>query len=1136
MGDLLGKYHVIIDGNGYILGRNARGIKYYSKKRAPLFVSKFGSGDSSYRDATFWQFFAQTNWRNGAQQLKFDDPGKFWKSENIDTTQLEKITLSKKFVSTGQTDPGSRVNWINEWRAGGVSSFGDGSDGALSISADTTEAPTDSACTGSKDATALTATNASFAAGQNILIHQTRGTGAGQWEENEISSYTAGTITTVNPLTYAYASGAQVRELKQHSTVTIDSTKTYTAKAWNGTVGGILAWHCNGATTITGTLSADGKGFLGSAGVAANLAGTQGEGTSGVRGTTSTSANGNGGGGGGKGTDPNHSAGGGGGGNGAAGTIGVNDGGIGGAGGSAKGNAALTVATFGGGGGSGGTNSNHTTGGAAGGAGGGLVFIRSKNITITGIITIDGIAGTDRTGGAGADEGAGGGGAGGSCLIKTQIATLGSNKIGCAAGAAGAADGGGDGGAGAVGRVHLDYLTSYSGTSSPAINVTQDSTLADVPASTVSTGYCGTNTGKIYSWDEGTTWTEVWDVRKLTSYTTVADITTHGVVGDDGGTEKALSQGFKIATTAEVKGVRVYLKKVDGTPGDITVRIETDDTNKPSGTLADSDATGTIPAFTTTDYGWVTVEFDTSFSLAAATTFHVVLKIAAGANDQNYAWGYNATSDEYSDGNISTSTDGGSGWSAVAGDDAMFQVLSNNTSANCALVSKIGGTKKLLIGTGDPDGSVNGDARLWSFDGTTWAINYTFNTATESAVLSLAEYTSDDSIYVGLSPQAKIYSSDDMAAYTITEDIDKPRNPGYPYSLIEYNRSIYAAGGSPELIPEQYYSGFIYFYDSTEWGNLYPFDFTVIKCMSFYDAYLFIGTYHGQLFVFDTSSLNPIFNLKDLFEYELQITSMEFHDDKLFLTTASQEGKSETNIGVWTYDRHGLHVSHHNSSANGYYSSGRVNNTLLIGADDGYVYKVDEDLYEASGWVQSSYYDANLPSINKLYNEVEIRHNPLPANTTITIHYKFKEAGSWVLLGSNAVDDTESFSLSFPSGINSKKIVLKYTLTSSDGLDTPEITDVIMKYALWAETKYKWNLRILAKENLQYRDRTTSIDDAAAIRDNIEGSKEGTQLVTFTDIDGTDYTVLFHDIDQSVWTVDDNNTGEDLVSVSLIEA
>lgn len=1135
MGDLLGKYHVIIDGKGYILGRNARGIKYYQKKRAPLFVSKFGSGDSSYRDATFWQFFAQTNWRNGAQQLKFDDPGKFWKSENIDTTQLEKITLSKKLASTGQTDPGSRVNWINEWRADGASAFGDGSDGALSISADTTEAPIDSAATGTIATTSLSATNASFAAGQNILIHQTRGTGAGKWEENKISAYTAGTITLVNPLTNAYTTGAQVRVLKQHSSVTIDSTKTYTAKAWNGTVGGILAWICNGTTTVTGTISAvgatgspnpgaaGGVGIGFSGGIGSTSAAQTGEGTTGDR-VVSTSANGSGGGGGNVSGDPAW-GGGGGGGNGAAGGAGTG-GANNGAGGAAAGNTALTAMVFGGGGGGGARNSAGAGEYGGGGGGGGIVYIKSKTTTINGAINLNGGAAT-------ATYWNGGGGGGGSCLIKAQIATLGTNKL---TASGGTVTGSNTGGTGGVGRIHLDYLTSYSGTTTPTIDIAQDSTLTDTPASTTSVGYCGTNTGKIYSWNGGTTWTEVWNARKLTSYTVVADVDTAGIVGDDAGTEKALSQGFQIATAATIKGVRVYIKKNAGTPGAITVRIETDSTAKPSGTLVNASAAATIPAFTATSYGWVTVEFTTAFALAAATTYHVVLKTAAAANDQNYAWGYNATTDVYSGGNISTSSDGGSSWTAVAGDDAMFQVLSNNTSANCSLISKTGGTKKLLVGTGDPNGTVNGDARLWSFDGTTWAINKTFNTATESAVLSLAEYTADDSIYVGLAPQAKIYKSTNMATYTLSEDIDKPRNPGYPYSLIEYNRSIYVAGGSPELIPNQYYLGFIYYYDSTEWGNLYPFDFTVIKCMSFYDAYLFLGTYHGQLFVFDTSSLNPIFNLKDLFDYELQFTSMEFHDDKLFLTTAPQEGKNETNIGIWVYDRHGLHVAHHNSSAKGYYSAGKINNILLIGADNGFVYKVDENTYEASGWVQSSYYDANLPSINKLYSEIEIRHEPLPANCAINIYYKFKESDSWTSLGSNAVDDSESFTLSFPSGINSKKISIKYEFTSSDGINTPTITDAIMKYALWPDTKYQWSLRVLAKENLQYRDRTTSTDNAATIRGNIEASKAGTQLVIFTDINGTDHTCLFQDIDQSVWTVDDGNVGEDLISVSLIEA
>src|SRR3972149_431735 len=106
----------------------------------------------------------------------------------------------------------------------GVSAvFGDGSDGALTISSNTTQAPVDSACTGTAAAYALTATNASFATGDKILIHQSRGTGAGKWERNEIASYTAGTITCANQLINTYVSGAQVIVLKEYTNVTINT-------------------------------------------------------------------------------------------------------------------------------------------------------------------------------------------------------------------------------------------------------------------------------------------------------------------------------------------------------------------------------------------------------------------------------------------------------------------------------------------------------------------------------------------------------------------------------------------------------------------------------------------------------------------------------------------------------------------------------------------------------------------------------------------------------------------------------------------------------------------------------------------------------------------------------------------------
>ena len=84
--------------------------------------------------------------------------------------------------------------------------FGDGGDGALTVSANATDAPTDSAATATAATNSISATNASFAAGDKIAIHQTQGTGAGKRERTEIASYTAGTITTTDSLTNTYTS------------------------------------------------------------------------------------------------------------------------------------------------------------------------------------------------------------------------------------------------------------------------------------------------------------------------------------------------------------------------------------------------------------------------------------------------------------------------------------------------------------------------------------------------------------------------------------------------------------------------------------------------------------------------------------------------------------------------------------------------------------------------------------------------------------------------------------------------------------------------------------------------------------------------------------------------------------------
>jgi hypothetical protein len=360
--------------------------------------------------------------------------------------------------------------------AGVSASFGSGGDGALTISADTTDTPIDSACTGTSGSQSLSATNASFATGQILLIHQTQGTGAGLWERNEITSYTSGTITLVNALSRTFGTGAQVLVLKQYTNVTINSGKTWIAKAWNGTVGGILGFLCNGTLTVTGSINATGKGFRGGQeNPTGNTNGYGGEGQNGGYNEQRNSANGSGAGA--ASLYGNERAGGGGGGNGSSGNNGgqatPGRGGIAGIGGGVTGNNSLTTLLMGGGGGSGAVESGASAGNA-GGNGGGIVYVYANDIaTITGTIINNGSNGSGTTSGS-----AGGAGAGGSVLLKCITAALGTTKVTASGGTGGDGGGTSDGGNGGNGRIHVDYYTSVSGTTTPTLDSTQDNTLS----------------------------------------------------------------------------------------------------------------------------------------------------------------------------------------------------------------------------------------------------------------------------------------------------------------------------------------------------------------------------------------------------------------------------------------------------------------------------------------------------------------------------------------------------------------------------------------------------------------------------------------------------------------------------------
>ena len=349
--------------------------------------------------------------------------------------------------------------------------FGNGSAGDVTISADPNTRET---ALGTVDTTALTAGGTGIADGDVVMIHQTRGTGAGQWEINKVASG-GGTVNLVmkKSLAYTYVAGAQIVSFPMNDVTTINA---FTATAWNGSKGGLTIICGRTSIGTGGNLISSEKGFRGGSGHAGSgdtdFTGQAAEGTTGGPTNAKYTANGNGGGGGGTSSGETRN-GAGGGGHANAGVTGTRPvSGSGGVGGAIAGVAALTTMVMGGGGGEQGFWGSWSTGEGEGGNGGGIVVLISKAVTLTNTIAVNGEAGEAFWSG-------GGGGAGGSVLVQCETAILGTGKITAALGAGGTGGDDGDGGAGSVGRIAVHHSDTVTGTTNPIFSDTTDDTLVE---------------------------------------------------------------------------------------------------------------------------------------------------------------------------------------------------------------------------------------------------------------------------------------------------------------------------------------------------------------------------------------------------------------------------------------------------------------------------------------------------------------------------------------------------------------------------------------------------------------------------------------------------------------------------------
>jgi hypothetical protein len=357
--------------------------------------------------------------------------------------------------------------------------FGNGKDGDLVVSSTNTIINSYTSLSGSYSAgdkviNVADATN--FAIGDAVIVHQSRGTGGGNVQKNRIEGKSGNQLTLSIPFDYGYGDDAGNRQAQlircpEYSSVKINNAASIAPTAWNGDIGGIIAYSCNGKTIVDGFFNLKGKGYRGGVGAqddGGRVPAFKGESSSGpsvsIGGMNGdNSSNGPGGGGGDSVGD--WGGGGGGGGHATSGGTGTNPTGnaTGGDGGTTIGDAAFTTAHMGAGGGGGGIDDS--TYGGQGGDGSGLLFADSYEFVInnsTGYVDMDGINGTSH----GDSGGGGGGGAAGGAFVRAVKGDIGTDRF-YARGGLGAAGGhafadGGDGGNAGKGRVRVE-VCSLSG-------------------------------------------------------------------------------------------------------------------------------------------------------------------------------------------------------------------------------------------------------------------------------------------------------------------------------------------------------------------------------------------------------------------------------------------------------------------------------------------------------------------------------------------------------------------------------------------------------------------------------------------------------------------------------------------------
>lgn len=166
---------------------------------------------------------------------------------------------------------------------------------------------------------------------------------------------------------------------------------------------------------------------------------------------------------------------------------------------------------------------------------------------------------------------------------------------------------------------------------------------------------------------------------------------------------------------------------------------------------------------------------------------------------------------------------------------------------------------------------------------------------------------------------------------------------------------------------------------------------------------------------------------------------------------------------------------------------------------------------QASGVIYTSFFDADIPAIDKLFHSVLINFKKLASSQSVTVEYSTDNGTTFTSLGSasNSVDGGTITSKAFYFGASvvGKRIQLRFTLAGAGSTSTSSLEDFSVKFLPLPDYTKAWSVNVNAGNEVRRQDGGLVALPGRELRGALVQSWLTKSLVDFQDTDFAQTTI-----------------------------